>query len=190
MNNAHRKFPPRHYQRDAPHPGRCHSPARAAFSTNGPAGRAASAPTRRGRAGHRPPRRRSPEAFAREEPRAPHLVAVHGRGPAARLGPSQRLCLTIRSVTPSMTWWAWPGLNPPASSLPGIIASGPPSLGTLADCNIALSAAERGLARHYPGGPEHRPGYRPGHRPGILRARRASPSRDARTRCLSSLEEQ
>src|SRR6516225_3945695 len=101
-----------------------------------------------------------------------------GSSPArpTRLGPSQRLCLTIRSVTPSMTWWAWLGLNPPTSSLSGIIAPGPPSLGTLADCIIALSAAERGLARHYRGGPEHRPGYRPGYRPGILRARRASPT--------------
>ena len=61
----------------------------------------------------------APEAVAPEEPRAPHLVAVHGRGPAARLGPSQRLCLTIRSVTPSMTWWACPGLNPPTASLSG-----------------------------------------------------------------------
>jgi len=77
-------------------------------------------------------------------------------------------------------------LNPPTSSLSGIIASGPPSLGTLADCIIALSAAERGLVRHYRGGPEHRPVYRPG----ILQAPRASPDRDARTRCLSSLEEQ
>jgi hypothetical protein len=42
---------------------------------------------------------------------------------------------------------------PPADLiLIGIIASGPPSLSALADCIIALSAAERGLARHHPGG--------------------------------------
>jgi len=96
----------------------------------------------------------------------------------------------IRSVTPSMTWWACPGLNPPTSSLAGIIASGPSSLGTLADCIIALSAAERGLARHYRGGPEHRPGYRPGHRPGDITGAKSIPDRDAGPRCLSSLEEQ
>jgi len=45
----------------------------------------------------------APEAVAPEEPRAPHLVAVHGRGPAARPGPSHRLCLMIRRLTSSMT---------------------------------------------------------------------------------------
>ena len=85
-----------------------------------------------------------------------------------------------------MTWWAWPGLNPPASSLSGIIVSGQPSLGTLAACIIALSAAERGLARRY----RVAQSTDQGTGQGILRARRASPDRDARTRCLSSLEEQ
>ena len=151
---------------------RCHSPARPRSRPTGLLPERRPALTRRGRAGHQPPRRRNPETFAPEEPRAPHLIAVHRRGPTARLGPSHRLCLMIRNVTPGMTWWAWLGLNPRTSSLSGIIASEPPSLGTLADCIIALSAAERGLARHYRGGPEHRPV----HRPGILQAPLTSPT--------------
>ena len=79
-----------------------------------------------------------------------------------------------------------PTLAPRTASLSGIIASGPPRLGTLADCIIALGAAERGLARYYRGGPEHRPGYRSGEFTGAT----SIPGRDARTGCLSSLEEQ
>jgi len=63
---------------------------------------------------------------------------------------------------------------------------GPPGLGTLVDCIIALSPAERGLARHYRGGPEHGPGYRPGDFTGAM----SIAERDARTRRLSQLEEQ
>ena len=137
-----------------------------AFSTKGPAARAASSSDATRASRSSTPRRRNLETFAPEEPRTPHLIAAHGRGPTARLGPSHRLCLMIRNVRPGMTWWAWLGLNPRTSSLSGIIASEPPSLGTLADCIIALSAAERGLARRYRGGPEHRPV----HRPGILQA--------------------
>ena len=55
--------------------------------------------------------------------------------------------------------------------------------GTLADCIIALSAVWRGIT-----GAAQSSGQGTGQ--GILRARRASPDRDAGTRCLSSLEEQ
>ena len=79
-----------------------------------------------------------------------------------------------------------PTLAPGTASLSGIIASGQPSLGTLADCITALSPAERGVARHHGGGPEHGQGYRPVDFTGAT----SIPERDARTRYLSPLEEQ
>jgi len=64
-----------------------------------------------------------------------------------------------------------PGQGSPLPRAAGGDPPGPPSLGTLAAGITALSPAEHGLARHYRGGPRHRPGYRPG----TLRARQASP---------------
>src|SRR5215469_10514926 len=81
-----------------------------------------------------------------------------GRG-AVRLTAAAIRCLGHRHDRPADALDA-PTNSPIFGS--GITASGPPSPGTLADCIIALSAAERGLARHYRGGPAHRPGYRPG----------------------------
>ena len=63
-------------------------------------------------------------------------------------GRSHQRCLGHRNDRPADALDA-PTNSPIFGS--GIIASGPPSLGTLADCIIALSAAERGLARHYRG---------------------------------------
>ena len=98
-------------------------------------------------------------------------------------GRSHQRCLGHRNDRPADALDA-PTNSPIFGS--GIIATGPPSLGTLADCIIALSAAERGLARHYRGAQRTDQGTGQGN----LRARRASPGRDARTGCLSSLEEQ
>ena len=116
-----------------------------------------------------------------------------GRGPgrsirnsAAALAHDQyrQAAASASGATSRSPGWL-PRWLPGTASLSGIIASGPPSLGTLADCIIALSPVS-GLARYHRGGPEHRPGYRPGDFTGTT----SIPERDAETWRLNPLEEQ
>jgi hypothetical protein len=72
---------------------------------------------------------------------------------------------------------------PRTVSLLGILASGPPGLGTLADCIIALSAVWRGITGAAQSTDQ-------GTGQGISRARQASPSATLEPGSLSQLEEQ